>query len=125
LTLQANTATTIIAFTKPVLDPITHKTIQQLQLLSQIDPAREKGKRFYLIYVSARPTVSLVVNGQPKNLPALRQFKTADILHGTIKVESDGKLVLDFAAQQNGNVLAIIFDKADGSISGMLLPDYG
>jgi hypothetical protein len=122
--LQANTATTIIAFAKPVQDPVTHKTIEQLQLFSQADPAREKGKHFYLLYVSARPAVDVVVNGQPRNLAALRQLKIDEIARGTIKVESAGKPVLEFAAQQNGNFLAMIFDKPDGGIAGMLLPDY-
>lgn len=122
--LQANTATTFISFVKPVLDPATRQTTLQLQLYSQGDSAREKGKHFYLLYVSPRPAVDLIINGQPKNVPALRQFKVNDVAHGSIKVESGGNSLVDFAAQQNGNFLAIVFDKPDGSLSGMLVPDY-
>lgn len=122
--LQPNTATTIIAFAKPVLDPITRQTIVQLELYSQPDAAREKGKHFYLLYVSPRPAANLVVNGQPKNVPALRQFKVDDLAQRSIKIESAGSSIVDFEAQQNGNFLAVIFDKPDGSLTGMLLPDY-
>ena len=122
--LQPNTATTMIAFVKPVLDPNTRQTTLQLQLFSQQDAAREKGKHFFLLYVSPRPAVDVVVNGQPKNVPALRQIKVDDLAPGNIKIESSGKEIVNFAAQQNGNFLAIIFDKPDSTLTGMLLPDY-
>jgi hypothetical protein len=124
ITLQPNTATTIIAFAKPVFDPVTRQNTMQLQLFPQPDAAREKGKHFFLLYVSPRPAADVVVNGQPRNVPALRQINVDNLAHGNIKIESDRTEIANFAAQQNGNFLAIIFDKPDGTLTGMLMPDY-
>lgn len=124
LTLQANTATTILAYTKLVLDPLTRLPIAQLQLFSYPDPPPEKGKHFYLIYASSRPAVELLVNGQSRKLAALHLQKIDDIARGTVKVESVGKSVLDFTANENGAFLIVAFDKVDGSIGGIMMPVY-
>jgi hypothetical protein len=122
VTIQANAGATIIAFTKPVVDSVTRKIVQELQLVFQTDPPREKGKHFYVIYASPHPAANLVLNGVQQNIPALRQLKADE--RGSIKIESGGKAIVDFTAQQNGSFLAIVFDKPDGSLAGMLLPDY-
>jgi hypothetical protein len=125
LTFQANTATTIIAFTKSVLDPITRKPVEQLQFFSQSDPPREKGKHFYIVYASAHPAVDLLINGQSRNVVALRTLRADDIAGGAIKIEYAGKSIADFTAHESGTFLVIILDKADGTVAGMVLPDYG
>lgn len=123
LTLQPNTATTVIAYSKQVVDPVTKKSGFELQLFSQADPARDKGKQFYILYVSARPNVELAINGEARTLPALRAQK-ADDSRGSIKVEYGGKPVVEFTANESGAFVAVISDKPDGGLAGILLPDY-
>ena len=77
------------------------------------------------MYVSSRPAVDLLVNGQPANLKALQQIKADSLARGSINVEYGGKRVISFTAEESGNFLIVIFDKADGGIAGMTLPDYG
>jgi hypothetical protein len=126
LMVQPNASTTVVAYTKPVVDPQTKKTVDQLQLFSQPDPPRGKGKHFRLLYVSAaRPAVDVTLNGQATRLNALREGKADEVARGQMKIESAGKSVIDFTAEENGSFLVIVFDKADGSLGGMVLPDYG
>ena len=125
LNLQANTATMLIAYSKATTDPVTQKTVQELQLFAQADPARQKGKRFFLLYLSSRPSAEIIVNGKPRSLPALHLVPADEVSRGEVRIEEGGKSVLDFVANENGNFHVILFDKPDGSLNGILLPDYG
>lgn len=123
--VQPGSSTTIIAFSKPVVDPQTKQTVQQLQLVALPDPPRGKGKSFRVVYASAKPGLEIMLNGQPLHLNAMQESRTGEAARGAIKIEAAGKPVLNFTAEESGSFLAIIFDKADGSLGGMLLPDYG
>src|SRR5438552_1768167 len=48
LNVQPNTLTTVVAYSKPVIDPQTKKTAYQIQLIALGDPPREKGKHFHV-----------------------------------------------------------------------------
>ena len=96
-----------------------------MQLFTETDPPREKGKQFRMLFVSARPAVDVIINGQPKNLPALKTIKVDNVARGAVKVEAAGKPVFDFTAEESGSFLIIIFDKPDGTMGGVMLPDYG
>ncbi len=123
--MQPNSATTLIAYSKWVLDPITRKPVPQLQIFPQSNAPRNKGKHFYYLYVSARPTAEITVNGQPMSLSALRSVAADEISRGAAKIESGGISIVDFTAAESGSFLVIIFDKPDGSLNGIVLPDYG
>ena len=125
VTIQPNTATTIVAYSKAVIDPLTRKPVNQLQLFTETDPPREKGKQFRMLFVSARPAADVTINGQAKNLPALKTVKIDNVARGAVKVEAAGKPVFDFTAEESGSFLIIIFDKPDGTVGGVMLPDYG
>ncbi len=125
LAVQPNTGTTVIAYSKLGADPHTKQPLQELQLFALPDPARAKGKHFRMIYASARASAEVTLNGQPTRLNALREAGLSELARGNIKIEAAGKPVMDFTAEENGTFLIIIFDKPDGSLGGMLLPDYG
>ena len=125
VTIQPNTATTIVAYSKAVIDPLTRKPVNQLQLFTETDPPREKGKQFRMLFVSARPAADVTINGQAQNLPALKTVKIDNVARGAVKVEAAGKPVFDFTAEESGSFLIIIFDKPDGTVGGVMLPDYG
>lgn len=115
----------LLAYTTAKLDPTTQKKTYELQLFAQPDPPRAKGKHFYLIYLSSYPAVEVTVNAEARNVQALHLFPIDDIARGEIKIEQGGKTVLEFTANQHGNFHVVLFDKSDGTIGGMLLPDYG
>jgi hypothetical protein len=123
--LQPNTDSTIIAFLRPVFDTQTRQTVQQCELFAQPEPTHEKGKHFYVVYVSARPSTSVTINGQLKVLKAFQVEKVDDLAHGNIKIESSGNSVFEFKAEQNGTFLVVVFDKPDGVLAAMNLPNYG
>ena len=123
--LQPNTDTTVVAFLKPVFDPQTRQTVVQAQLFAQPEPPHEKGKHFYILYASANTGINLTVNGQARILRPLQLEKADDRAHSTIKLESGGRSFFDFAAEENGTFVVIVFDKPDGTIGAMVLPNYG
>lgn len=123
--VQPDSFTTVVAFPKPAIDPTTKKTVQTLQVLARPDPPREKGKHFQILSVSNRPTVDLSINGQSVSLPSLRELKADEFVKGALKIECTGKPVVDFAAEESGSFLVILFDRPDGTLGGMVMPDYG
>lgn len=123
--VQPNTFMTVIAFSKPALDPQTKKTIEIIQLFARADPPREKGKHFQVISVSSHPSVDLTINGQPLTLASFRELKADDAAKGALKIEFAGKSVLNFAADESGSFLAVLYDRPDGTMGAVLLPDYG
>ncbi len=125
LTIQPNTSTTIVGYSFAVEDPQTKKPVEQLKFYAEVEPAREKGKHFRLLYASAKPAADLTVNGQPLKLAALRSVNLPAAAHDTVKLETGGKAFFDFTAAESGSFLVVIFDKADGSLAAVTLPDYG
>ena len=125
VTVQPNSFMTVVAYPKPTVDPLTKKTVQTLALFARADPPREKGKHFQILCVSARPSIDVSVNGQPVSLAPLRELKADGYAKGSLKIEYLGKPVIDFGAEESGSFLVILFDRPDGTIGGILLPDYG
>ena len=123
--VQPNTFTTVVAYAKPAVDPTTKKSTEVVQLLARPDPPRGKGKQFQVLSVSSRPTLTVTINGQSVTLGSLRELKADDLAKGSIKIEYAGKSVIDFAAQEPGSFLTVVFDRPDGTLGGVLVPDYG
>ena len=126
VTVQPNSFTTVVVYPKPTVDPLSKKTVQTLQLFARADPPREKGKHFQILCVSNRPSVDISVNGQPVSLAPMRELKADSFaVHDTLKIEYLGKPVIAFGAEESGSFLVILFDRPDGTIGGVLMPDYG
>jgi hypothetical protein len=125
VTVQPNSFTTVVAYPKPAIDPLTKKTVQTLALFARADPPREKGKHFQILCVSTRPSINISVNGQPVSLAPLRELKADGYAKGSLKIEYLGKPVIDFGAEESGSFLVVLFDRPDGTIGGVLMPDYG
>jgi len=116
--VQQNTSLTLIAYTKTVPDP-QGRPAEAVQIFSRPNPPRKSGKQYQVIYASNRPSTEVVVNGHPMTLVAFREVTTDGL-----KIEQSGKAAVRFSAHENGSFLAVLFDKADGSLGGVVLAEY-
>ena len=118
--IQPNASTTMIAYCKVVVDPRTNVLKKTLQLLQRMNPPKDGGRHFQLLYVSSKPTADIVLNGTPVRIASMREVKGAELPGGDIKVEQAGKSVVQFTAPQAGNFLAILYDAPAGNVAGFV-----
>lgn len=124
LTVQPNSSTTMIAYTKVTVDPRTNTTKKALELLQRVNPPVNNGRHFQLLYVSSRTAVDVVLNGTPQRIDAMREVNEAELPGGNIKVEQAGKAIVAFTAPEAGNFLVVLYDDAAGKLAGVVIPDY-
>ena len=121
VTIEEHASVTAIAYSVPVVDPRTKQSVPALRLFALRTPPRSTRKQFQVVYASHRPQADLVINGSSRVIPA---FQAVQLEAESLKVEQGGKDVLKFVARESGSFVAVIYDKADGTLGGVLLPDY-
>jgi hypothetical protein len=124
LSVQPNSSTTMIAYTKVTVDARTNTIKKALQLLPRVNPPVNNGRHFQLLYVSSQAAVDVVLNGTPQRINAMREVNGQELPGGDIKVEQAGKVIVTFTAPQAGNFLVLLYDDAAGKLAGVVLADY-